>query len=113
MERLITIGIAFVWLGILFVVLENKPDITMLPAHDDITTTTLIVNWYATERELQRATGDSTIAGLSDCERRPEFNVSFCELWLVRPRSRNDAYTFDTIGHELCHALLEDCHNVN
>lgn len=73
--------------------------------------TYVIVNWYDTETELQTALDDNELAGLSDCEHRPDFNTSFCELWLVLPEHYEDDYAFDTIGHEFCHALRgDDCH---
>jgi hypothetical protein len=76
----------------------------------DITTSTIIVNWYKTEAELQAAMGDDTLAGLADCDWRPDFNVSFCELWLVEPEHSDDYYNYDTIGHEVYHALKGDFH---
>ncbi len=73
--------------------------------------TYVIVNWYDTESELQYALDDDTLAGLADCEHRPDFNTSFCELWLVLPKHSKDDYAFDTVGHEFCHALRgDDCH---
>lgn len=76
----------------------------------DITGTHVIVNWYDTERELQDALSDDTLAGLSECEHRPLFNTSFCELWLVRPEDYSDEYNYDTIGHEFYHAVKGDFH---
>lgn len=77
----------------------------------NITTTTLIVHWYDSEKELQESIQDDEIAGASECEWRPDFNISFCELWLVRPEHLQDDYNFDTIGHELYHALEGEFHD--
>jgi len=77
------------------------------------TTTTVIVHWYDSEQELQNALGWDDTAGYSECEFRPDFNTSFCELWLVRPTDTEDSYNFDTIGHEFYHALTGDFHNGN
>ena len=93
----------------------------LLPWHEEIptqqeyqlSTTHILVNWYNSELELQDALDDSGIAGLSECEHRPEFNTSFCELWLVHPTDNEDAYAFDTIGHEFYHALVGDFHAVD
>jgi hypothetical protein len=76
----------------------------------DITATTLIVHWYDSELELQDALDDRELAGMAECEWRPEFNISFCELWLVTPTDSTDEYNFDTIGHELYHALKGEFH---
>jgi len=90
----------------------------LLPWHDfglprqeyQLDTTHLLVNWYDTEQELQLALDDSGIAGFSECEHRPDFNTSFCELWLVEPENLEDDYAFDTIGHEFYHALRGNFH---
>lgn len=74
----------------------------------NLTTTTVLVHWYESEQELQLSLGDDTIAGFSECELRPDFNTSFCELWLVRPATD---YDFDTIGHEFYHALSGQFHD--
>ena len=85
----------------------------------NITAASVIVNWYDSEAELMEALEDDTAAGWSQCEYRPEFNISFCEFWLVRPMpdndaeyvcSESDAYHFDTIGHEFYHAFIGDFH---
>lgn len=86
----------------------------------DITTVSAIVNWYDSEAELMEAVGDYSAAGWSQCEYRPEFNISFCEFWLVRPKLQyadidyvcieSDGYNFDTIGHEFYHAFIGDFH---
>lgn len=88
----------------------------LLPWHEELSlsfdhnSTYVIVNWYDTEIELQQAVNDYTITGLSECEHRPDFNTSFCELWLVRPTTWSDEYNFDTIGHEFYHAVAGDWH---
>ena len=92
--------------------------------------TTVIVHWFDTEEELQEALGWSDTAGYSECESRPDFNMAFCELWLVKPKNTTelsddewfkvcaqknkeyDCYAFDTIGHEFYHALAGDFHDV-
>ncbi len=86
----------------------------------DITAASVIVNWYDSEKELMDAVGDYSAAGWSQCEYRPEFNISFCEFWLVRPKLayadsdyvcvESDGYNFDTIGHEFYHAFIGDHH---
>lgn len=81
-----------------------------VPNNFNITSTSVVVNWFESELDLQAEVGDFEIAGLSQCEYRPEFNHSFCELWLVRPLHLDDAYAFDTIGHEFYHALVGDFH---
>lgn len=84
----------------------------------DITTTTIIVNWYNTNEELRAAhPNEGYISGLSNCEYRPEFNISFCELWLVRPTEltewtdTDEQEAWKTIGHELYHALAGEFHS--
>ncbi len=77
----------------------------------DLRTTTIIVHWFETESELQAELDDDELAGLSECEWRPDFNISFCELWLVRPVDTEDAYNFDTIGHEFYHAVTGSFHD--
>jgi len=83
----------------------------------DLRTTTIIVNWFDTESELQLALDDEEIAGMAECEWRPDFNMSFCELWLVRP-TELDTWTEDleqdvwkTIGHEFYHAVTGAFHD--
>ena len=83
----------------------------------DITTTTIIVNWYDSLEELQADLPiEGNIWGLSNCEFRPEFNISFCELWLVRPTEETEwtdtpeQEAWKTIGHEFFHALAGDFH---
>ncbi len=83
----------------------------------DITTTTIIVNWYDTAEELETALEDDRYAGMAACEYRPEFNVSFCELWLVRP-TEVDTWTdmpeqdrWKTIGHEFYHTVAGEFHD--
>ncbi len=86
----------------------------------NITAASVIVNWYDSEEELMQAVGEYSAAGWSQCEYRPEFNISFCEFWLVRPKLQyadidyvcveSDGYNFDTIGHEFYHAFIGDHH---
>ncbi len=83
----------------------------------DLTATTIIVNWFDSELELQDALDDAEIAGLAECEYRPEFNISFCEFWLVQP-TELDEWTEDfeqdkwkSIGHEFYHAVKGAFHN--
>ncbi len=71
----------------------------------DITATSIIVNWFDSELELQDALDDAEIAGMAECEYRPEFNISFCELWLVRPIASDEYFEFDSFGHEFYHAF--------
>jgi len=119
MERLrtfirLTVLVWVLWGAVLLAEAIVRPmpptNLTVMSAELDLATTTILVNWYDTELELQDALDDSGIAGLSECELRPDFNTSFCELWLVTPTDNEDAYAFDTIGHELYHALKGDFH---
>lgn len=96
----------FLCVGLFLAWLSEEPRIS--PKSYDLASTYVIVNWFDSEKELQTALQDYSIAGLSDCEMRPDFNTSFCELWLVRPKSE---YDFDTIGHEFYHALVGDFHD--
>jgi hypothetical protein len=107
MDRLITACLVTICLAMFCCAIAAMP-----PRQEefDITTTTLIVHWYDSELELQDALDDSEIAGVSECEWRPDFNTSFCELWLVTPTDSTDKYNFDTIGHELYHALKGEFH---
>ena len=77
----------------------------------DHSSTTIIVHWYDTEIELQVDLDDYELAGLSECEHRPDFDTSFCELWLVEPTDLDDGYNFDTIGHECYHAFKGSFHD--
>ena len=77
----------------------------------DLSSTHVLVNWFDTVEERALAVENDTVEGLSECEYRPDFNTSFCELWLVRPTSENDAFNYDTIGHEFYHALVGDFHD--
>lgn len=79
--------------------------------HYNITTTTIMVHWYDTEADLQFSLRENNIAGATECEYRPDFNTSFCEMWLVRPKDEIDEYNHDTMGHELRHALVGDFHD--
>lgn len=76
----------------------------------NLTTTTILVHWYDSEQELQLSIGRRGIAGFTECEMRPDFNTSFCEMWLVEPIHNCDDYAFDTIGHELFHAFRGQFH---
>ncbi len=79
--------------------------------------TTVIVHWYDSQKELAEALShyteydESETDGYSECESRPDFNMSFCKLWLVKPTDTEDYYNFDTIGHEFYHALAGDFHD--
>ncbi len=115
MERLEEFG-GFIFMGIVMLILNlcgvslaAKPEDKINPEYN-ITTTTLIVHWYKTEEQLQESLQDYEIAGITECEMRPDFNTSFCEMWLVTPVDLADYYSFDTIGHELYHALAGDFH---
>ncbi len=108
MERLIQLY-GYILCAALIVSLANAD--TNMPENYNITSTSVIVNWFESELELQAELGDFEIAGMADCEYRPEFNVSFCEFWLVRPLHLEDEYNFDTIGHEFYHALVGDFHD--
>jgi len=102
--------IGFIMLFIFFLMLARLPwHVEPLQSYD-VNSTYVIVNWFDSEKELQRALNDDTLAGLSECEMRPDFNTSFCELWLVRPTDSKDEYNFDTIGHEFYHAIVGDFH---
>ena len=96
------------------VVLETgivKPENEINPEFD-ITNTAIIVNWYDSIEELQADNPDEgNVAGLTLCEYIPEANMSFCVLWLVRPVASDDYYAFDTMGHELYHALAGAFHS--
>ena len=94
-------------IGSLFIKPSNAEQIE---PEAELTTATVIVHWFDTEEELQTELGWDDTAGYSECEFRPDFNTSFCELWLVRPVSTEDYYNFDTIGHEFYHALAGDFH---
>jgi len=83
----------------------------------DITITSIIVNWYDSADELRAALPDEgRISGFSECEYRPEFNMSFCELWMVRPTEltewtdTGEQEKWKTIGHEFYHALSGEFH---
>ena len=90
---------------------EGADPTDRIEAEFNITTATIIVHWFDSEKELQLATQYNDIAGVSECEWRPDFNISFCELWLVRPNSLQDDYDFDTIGHEIYHTLAGEFHD--
>ena len=112
MERLIITLFLLLLLGI-----ANNTLAEEVNAEFDITSTAIIVNWFDTEAELQDALEDYEIGGLSECEWRPDSNISFCELWLVRPIEL-DTWTEDieqdkwkTIGHEFYHALAGSFHD--
>ena len=82
----------------------------------DITSTSIIVNWFDTVEELEAALDDDRYAGMAACEYFPKFNHSFCELWLVRPIEL-DTWTDDdeqdkwkTIGHEFYHTVAGEFH---
>ncbi len=95
---------------VLLVAFALLADAAPIETEFDLRTTTIIVNWFDSEAELQLALDDDELAGLSECEWRPDFNISFCELWLVRPVDTEDAYNFDTIGHEFYHAVTGSFH---
>lgn len=102
--------LALILFGILLVAIRNsapEPDRRYVAA---LGSTYVIVNWFTSEKALQIALGDDDLAGLSNCDLRPDFNTSFCELWLVIPTTQYDEYAFDTIGHEFYHALVGDFH---
>jgi len=63
------------------------------------------VFWFETETELQEYFGEERLIGNSECEVKPEKNISYCDLYLIRPKLVDgDATT--TIGHELLHGLF-------
>ncbi len=109
MERLI----ATLYVIVCLIVAMNIPAMppNKIEGKYNITTTTLLVHWYDSEQELQLSLGRRGIAGFAECELRPDFNTSFCELWLVEPIDETDYYSFDTIGHEVYHALRGQFHD--
>ena len=107
MERL---GMKIWYLGIAWGLLLSIPIHATIQTEFNITSGSYVVNWFETEAELQAVLGDD-LAGLAECEWRPDFNTSFCELWLVRPVDTDDEYNFDTIGHEFYHAVTGAFHD--
>lgn len=99
-----------VFIGVGIILYDNSYSKELPPVTYDHGSTYVIVNWYDTEQELQYALDDDELAGLSNCEHRPDFNTSFCELWLVLPEHYQDEYAFDTIGHEFYHAIKGNWH---
>ena len=71
------------------------------------------VYWYDTKEELVEDVGDlfgaRDFTAASDCEKKPEFNISYCDLYLVRPISVDDDATM-SVGHEVLHGLLGAYH---
>lgn len=111
MERLIIYWVMLALTSIIvsLAALSAEPENDIKPEFN-ITTTTVLVHWYDSEQELQLSLGDPNLAGFTECELRPDFNTSFCEMWVVTPIDLKDYYAFDTIGHEFYHTLAGDFH---
>lgn len=78
----------------------------------------LTIHWYDTREELYDALvdlfgviwEDRDIQAASDCEKKPEFNISYCDIYAVRPTTVDDDTTM-SIGHEVMHGLLGAYHD--
>ncbi len=78
----------------------------------------ITVHWYDTKAELVEALVDKfgeiwedrDIQAASDCENKPEFNISYCDLYMVRPTMVDDDTTM-SVGHEVLHGLLGAYHD--
>ncbi len=74
----------------------------------------ITVHWYDSKEELVEelgaAFGDRDFSAASDCEKKPEFNISYCDIYVVRPTSVDDDATM-SVGHEVLHGLLGAYHD--
>ncbi len=78
----------------------------------------ITVTWYDNVDELREAMidkfgmvwDDRDIQAASNCEHKPEFNISYCDIYAVRPTMVDDDTT-TSIGHEVLHGLLGAYHD--
>ena len=78
----------------------------------------ITVHWYDSVDEFREAMldmfgeiwDDRQIQAASDCDKQPEFNISYCDIYAVRPTMVDDDTTM-SIGHEVLHGLLGAYHD--
>ena len=74
----------------------------------------ITVHWYDTKDQMQEELGDlfpdRDYSAASQCEKKPEFNISYCDIYVVRPTQVDDNATL-SIGHEVLHGLIGDFHD--
>lgn len=74
----------------------------------------ITVHWYDSKEEMQDDLGDlfpdRDYSAASQCEKKPEFNISYCDIYVVRPTMVDDNATL-SIGHEVLHGLIGDFHD--
>lgn len=74
----------------------------------------ITVHWYDTKAQMQDDLGDlfpdRDYSAASQCEKKPEFNISYCDIYVVRPTMVDDNATL-SIGHEVLHGLIGDFHD--
>ena len=72
------------------------------------------VHWYDSVEEMTSEMGDifgtRDWSAASDCEKKPEFNISYCDIYVERPTSVDDNATM-SIGHEVLHGLFGAYHD--
>lgn len=72
----------------------------------------ITVHWFDTVEALRDDIGeleDERIHAASECETKPEFNISYCDVYLVRPGAVDDDATL-SLGHEILHGLWGTYH---
>lgn len=74
----------------------------------------ITVHWYDSKAQMQDDLGDlfpdRDYSAASQCEKKPEFNISYCDIYVVRPTMVDDNATL-SIGHEVLHGLIGDFHD--
>ncbi len=118
MERIekfwLALCIALVFFLLVMYVSATAQDV--LPEYD-ITVTTVAIYWFDSEEQLQAYLDDYEISGMSACEWNPIMNISFCDLFLVRPLfpitvdTLENSETGKIVMHEFLHALWGSYHS--
>ncbi len=67
------------------------------------------VFWFESAEELQEYFDEERLTGYSECEHKPEKNIAYCDLYLVRPKFVDDDATTGT-GHEQLHGFFGSYH---
>ncbi len=65
--------------------------------------------WFKNTEELQEYFSEERLVGYSECETKPEKNIAYCDLYLIRPKTVDDDSTTG-VGHELLHGLFGSYH---
>ncbi len=82
--------------------IENTVIVMSLHLYDD---------YDALNKEHVKLHGDHMkVDGWSDCELQPEQNVSFCDIYVLRPTYAYSDHQMCILGHEVWHGVSDRFH---